>query len=90
MSDTKALASAFSGLVQHPTPPPLLAALSYSERKFLDRAIQIYTSPPESASEIRQAFHCTKSSAVKIHAALVGYFTPAKTKRPDSSPERAL
>lgn len=78
MTDSKALASAFSGLSQRPTPPPLLAALSYSERRFFDRAIQIYTSVPESASEIRQTFHCTKASAVKIHAALAGYFAPTK------------
>ena len=81
MTDTKALATAFSGLAQRPTPPRLLAALTYSERKFFDRAIGIYTSLPESASEIRQTFHCTKASAVKIHAALAGYFTPAKPKR---------
>ena len=81
MTDTKALASAFSGLRRLPTPPRLLGALTYSERRFFDRAIQIYTSLPESASEVRQTFHCTKASAIKIHAALVGYFAPAKPKR---------
>ena len=81
MTDTKALASAFSSIAQRPTPPRLLAALTYSERRFFDRAIQIYTSLPESASEVRQTFHCTKASAVKIHAALAGYFAPARTKR---------
>lgn len=78
MTDTKALASAFANLTERPTPPPVLAALSYSERKFFDRAIGIYTSLPESASEIRQTFHCTKASAVKIYAALAGYFAPTK------------
>jgi hypothetical protein len=81
MNDTKALAAAFTSLTRQPTPPRALAALSYSERRFFDRAIQIYSSLPESASEIRQAFHCTKASAVKIHAALAGYFAPAKPKR---------
>jgi hypothetical protein len=80
MTATTALATAFRNLAQRPKPPRLLSALTYSERRFFDRAIQIYTSLPESASEIRQTFHCTKASAVKIHAALVGYFAPAKTK----------
>jgi hypothetical protein len=81
MTTTTALASAFNSIAQRPTPPRLLAALTYSERKFFDRAIQIYTALPESASEVRQTFHCTKASAVKIHEALVGYFAPAKPKR---------
>jgi hypothetical protein len=78
VTTTKSLASAFANLTERPTTPRLLAALSYSERRFFDRAIQIYTSLPESAAEVRQAFHCTRASAVKIYAALAGYFAPGK------------
>jgi hypothetical protein len=76
MSNTTALATAFKSLAKRPTPPPLLQALSYSERKCFDKAITIYTVLPESPSELRQTFHCTLASAVKIYGVLAEYFNP--------------
>ena len=82
MSDTKALASAFKGLTQRPAPPRLLAALTYSERRFFDRAIQDFTRRCPSPLFLRydQTFHCTKASAVKIHAALGRILHTSQTK----------
>ena len=80
MSDI-ALTNAFRTLAQQPPPPKLLQSLSYSERRMFDKSLVMYAVLPESASEIRAAFHCTMTSAAKVYAALAGYFCPVKSRK---------
>jgi hypothetical protein len=75
-----ALTKAFSQLSQRPEPPKTLLALTYSEKKYFDKAIAIYSSLPE-AAELRSAFHCSMAVAEKVHVALVSYFQPVTKRR---------
>ena len=64
------LVTAFKSIAPQSVPPPEPAGLSYSQRRIFQRALDLYSSLPESPSEIREAFHCSMDTATKVHQAL--------------------